>query len=140
MGHRTGGQGDPVEDLDVASQLGTDLGSNTMRESLFEVDGGDGHCPALPLVPALGVEIHRFIVFCHMPCPCSQRSLMSPVHYFSHNSVSMASLWVGDTQRCSFASVPPQVWEGPLPLTVRAVLGSKCEDWVATGVLESPSL
>lgn len=46
MGHRTGEQGYSLEDMDVASQLGTHLGGKAMRESLFEVDGGDGHCSA----------------------------------------------------------------------------------------------
>ena len=45
MGHRTGEQGDSL-DADVASQLGTHLGGKAMRESLFEVDGSDGHCSA----------------------------------------------------------------------------------------------
>ena len=90
MGHRTGGQGDPLEDLDVAPQLGAHLGSNTMRESLFEVDGGDGHCPALPLVPALGCGDPQ--VHCLLPHALSLFSEIpyeSSALFISHITVSL---------------------------------------------------
>lgn len=81
-----GGQGDSLEDVDVASQLGTHLGQAT-RKSLFEGMAVD--VLSLPVVPALECEIHRSIVF--HTCPVLLlKDLVSPVHHFSHNSVSLA--------------------------------------------------